>query len=434
MRVAILGYNTEGKSSYKYYAAQGADITICDQQTGLPGLPGGVSARLGGGYLDDLDEFDVLMRTAGLPPGKILEKNPAVAEKITTNVDEFLRVCPTPNVIGVTGTKGKGTTSTLIAKVLEAAGRTVFLGGNIGLPPLTFLDKLTADSWVVLELSSFQLTDLHRSPHIGVCLMVVPEHLNWHAGMTEYMESKSRLFARQTSDDLAVYFAGSETSREVAAAGAGHKFPYYKAPGAWVNGNLITMNGAALCTTNELKLLGRHNWQNVCAAVTVAWLAGVRDPEPIRRVLTMFSGLPHRLEKLRETGGITYYDDSFAATPDAAIVALQAVPGSKVVIVGGFDRGLPIDHLAKAFAEAAGLRHVLIIGASAGRLAEACRTAGFSNFTVAQAQAMPEIVAQARGLAKPGDAVVLSPGFASFDMFKNFEDRGEQFRAAVEAL
>ncbi len=438
MKVALLGYDIEGSASYEYYQKQGADITICDQKNDLPNLPKGVATRLGDGYLDGLAEFDVLVRTAGLPPSKILEKNRQnidnIVDKITTNVNEFLLACPTQNVIGITGTKGKGTTSTLITRILEAAGHTVFLGGNIGVPPLTFLDKLTADSWVVLELSSFQLTDLRRSPHLGVCLMVVPEHLNWHADMADYVEAKSQLFAHQSSEDVAVYYADSETSREIAAAGAGHKFPFYKSPGAWVNGNMITMNGAAICTTDELKLLGKHNWQNVCAAVTVGWLAGVRNPEPIRQVLTTFTGLPHRLEKLREVAGVTYYNDSFAATPDAAIAALQAIPGSKVAIVGGFDRGLPIDHLAKALAEAAELRHVLIIGVSAERLAEACRNAGFSGFTISQAQTMPEIVAQARDLAQTGDAVVLTPGFASFDMFKDFEDRGEQFRTVVKAL
>lgn len=433
MNVAILGYDTEGKTSYEYYKQLGAAITICDQKTELD-TPDGVPTQLGEHYLDNLDRFDVLVRTAGLPPRRILEKNPNVAGKITSNVNEFLRVCPTSNVIGVTGTKGKGTTSTLIAKMLEAAGRRVFLGGNIGVPPLSFLHDVTEDSWVVLELSSFQLIDLQRSPHIGVCLMVVPEHLNWHEDMDEYTGAKAHLFEWQSSDDIAIYFADNELSKEIAGAGAGHKLPFYRSPGAFVNGNMITMNGAALCTTDELKLLGAHNWQNVCAAVTAAWLAGVRNPEPLRQVLTTFTGLPHRLEKIRTLDGVTYYNDSFAATPDAAIAALKAIPGPKVMIMGGFDRMLPIDHLAKALANTQDLRTALFIGASAQRLAEACQAVGFTNFTIVDASTMPAIVAQARTVAQKDDAVVLSPGFASFDMFKNFEDRGEQYRAAVEAL
>jgi len=435
MNVAILGYDTEGKVSYEYYKKLGAEITICDQKTELD-VPAGVPTQLGEGYLDDLDRFDVLVRTAGLPPRLILEKNPGVANKITTNVNEFMRVCPTPNIIGVTGTKGKGTTSTLITKILEAAGRNVCLGGNIGVPPLSFLDKLTEDSWVVLELSSFQLMDLQRSPHIGVCLMVVPEHLNWHEDMDEYMGAKAHLFEWQSSDDIAVYFAENDTSKEIAGAGAGHKLPFYRSPGAFVNGNMITMNGAALCTTDELKLLGAHNWQNVCAAVTATWLAGVRDPEVIRGVLTSFSGLPHRIELLREVDGVRFYNDSFATGLHATEAAIEAVPGKQVVILGGFDRMLPLEHFGSfAVSHADTFRTLLLIGESADRLADTLRAAGFDNFTVDHdVHDMPAIVSRARSLAQKGDAVVLSPGFASFDMFKNFEDRGERYRAAVTAL
>jgi UDP-N-acetylmuramoylalanine--D-glutamate ligase len=184
MNVALLGYDTEGKISYEYYKALGADITICDRKTDLE-VPEGVATQLGGNYLDNLDRFDVLMRTAGMPPEVILEKNPTVGPKITTQVNEFLRACPTRNVIGITGTKGKGTTSTLTAKMLEAAGRDVHLGGNIGIPVFTFLDKLSTDSWAVVELSSFQLSTVNHSPHIAVCLMMAPEHLNWHKDMAD---------------------------------------------------------------------------------------------------------------------------------------------------------------------------------------------------------------------------------------------------------
>src|SRR5690606_15031786 len=152
---------------------------------------------------------------------KILEKNPGVADKITTNLDEFLKVCPTRNVIGVTGTKGKGTTSTLILKMLQASGKHAFLGGNYGIPAFSFLPELTADSWVVLELPSYMLYDITRSPHIGVCVMVVPEHLDWHGDAEDYFQSKSNLFARQTPDDIAIYYADNENSKRIASSGQG---------------------------------------------------------------------------------------------------------------------------------------------------------------------------------------------------------------------
>jgi UDP-N-acetylmuramoylalanine--D-glutamate ligase len=433
MHIALLGFDTEGRASYEYFAAKGDDITICDQNTAVE-VPTGATSVLGDNYLDNLDRFDLLVRTAGMKPELILEKNPEVAGKITTLLNVFLEVCPTKNVIGITGTKGKGTTSTLTANMLEAAGKTVRLGGNIGVPPLTFLADLDENSWVVLELSSFQLSDVAHSPHIGVCLMVVPEHLNWHPDMSNYTQAKSRLFMHQNSDDIAIYFADSPVSKEIAAAGAGQKLPYYAEPGAWVNGNMITIAGLEVCTTDELKLLGAHNWQNVCAAVTAVWQAGVRDIAAMRSVLTTFSGLEHRLEKVRELQGHTFYNDSFAATPEAAIAAAEAVPGNKVMIVGGFDRMLPIDHLAKALGENQDVRAALLVGTSAERLAQACQAAGLKKFTVSSAKDMPSIVHEAMQLAEGGDAVVLSPGFASFDMFKNFEDRGNQFKAAVEAL
>lgn len=430
MKVALLGYDVEGKASFEYYQKQGAEITICDQKADLE-LPEGVDAQLGEHYLDNLDRFDVLVRTAGLPPHVILGKNPGVAGKVTTLVNEFMRLCPTRNVIGVTGTKGKGTTSTLVAKMLEVAGKDVHLGGNIGLPPLTFLDKLTEDSWVVLELSSFQLIDFSQSPHIGVCLMVVPEHLNWHADMAEYIAAKSRLFEQQTSDDLAIYFNDNELSREIASAGAGRKLPYYRSPGAFINGNMITIDGAEICTTNELKLLGQHNWQNVCAALTAYWQAD-QNIDAARSVLTTFSGLPHRLEFVRELDGVKYYDDSFGTTPETAIVALQAFTQPKVVILGGSDKGASYDDLARTVV-ASNVRRALLIGDQARKIQAALELAGFTNFIPGGGN-MGKIVANARSVAQNGDVVLLSTGCASFGMFEDYKDRGDQFKRQVQAL
>jgi len=434
MKVAIVGFNTEGRASFEYYRDTGAEITICDQNDTIE-VPGGVASQLGSAYLQNLDQFDVIVRTAGMPRETILAENPDVAGKITSQVDEFLRVCPTQNVIGVTGTKGKGTTSTLTAKMLEAAGKKVFLGGNIGIPPLSFVGYVSADSWVVLELSSFQLSDITRSPHIGVCLMVVPEHLNWHHDMADYVLAKSHLFEYQTSDDIAIYYADSPTSIEIAEAGAGRKLPFYRSPGAWVNGNMVTIDGQEVCTTDELKLLGKHNWQNVCAAVTAVWQAGVHDIAAIRSVLTSFAGLEHRLEFVRELNGVQYYDDSFGTTPETAIVALQAFTQPKVVILGGSDKGAPYDELAQAVASS-NVRKVVLIGSEGTKLNDALGRAGFHEVSsvITGSDAMAQIVSTAREAAKTGDIVLLSTGCASFDMFHDYKDRGDQFKQAVLGL
>jgi UDP-N-acetylmuramoylalanine--D-glutamate ligase len=434
MKIAILGYNVEGRASYQYFAEQGGhELTICDQATSLE-IPDGAQAVLGDNYLDDLNRFDLLVRTAGLIPQLILNKNPDVGDKITTHLNEFMKQSPTRNIIGVTGTKGKGTTSTLITKMLEANGEHVFVGGNIGLPPLSFLKELTPESWVVLELSSFQLIDLKTSPHIGVCLMVVPEHLNWHADIVDYVQAKSQLFAHQSSEDIAIYFPQNALSTDIASESPGQKIPYFEPPGAIVSEGAIKIDGQHICNVDEIKLLGTHNFQNACAAVTTVWHASAvnQNVEAMRSVLTSFSGLEHRLEFVRELEGVQYYNDSFGTTPETAMVALQAFVQPKIIILGGSDKGASYDELARSIV-ANNVRAVLLIGDQADRIQAALEGAGFTAFNKG-GETMTEIVSTAHGVAQPGDVVLLSTACASFDMFKDYKDRGEQFKTAVKAL
>ncbi|MBC7708411.1 UDP-N-acetylmuramoyl-L-alanine--D-glutamate ligase [Polaromonas sp.] len=431
MNIAIAGFDTEGRSSYEYFLAQGHDLTVLDQNEELV-LPFGAVSVLGPSYLQDLDRFDLIVRTAGMPPRVLFEANPNLdPDKVTTQINEFFKVCPTPNTIGITGTKGKGTTSTLIANMLTAAGLDVHLAGNIGVPALDLLHKLTPDSWVVLELSSFQLIDCTASPNIGVCLMVVPEHLNWHATMEEYVTAKSQLFAHQTASDLAIYFNDNETSRAIAANGNGQKLPFYTEPGAMVADSKIVINDTVICQTSELKLLGAHNWQNVCAAITAVWQI-TQDVSAIRSVLTTFSGLEHRLEHVRTFNNVAYYDDSFGTTPETAIVAMEAFVQPKIVILGGSDKGAGYDDLARAVAEN-NVRQALLIGDQAPRIQAALERVGFTQF-MPGGDTMPAIVSAAREHAQPGDVVLLSTGCASFGMFQNYKDRGAQFKAAVQSL
>jgi UDP-N-acetylmuramoylalanine--D-glutamate ligase len=430
VKIAILGYDVEGRVSYDFFAARGHELAIRDQNPELA-VPDGVPSVLGDKYLDGLDGFDLLVRTPGLPPQLILSKNPGVAGKITTQLNEFLRVCPTRNIIGVTGTKGKGTTSTLITKMLEAAGKTVHLGGNIGLPPLAFLDELTAESWVILELSSFQLIDLKSSIRIAVCLMVAPEHLNWHDNLDDYTLAKSRLFEWQSSGDIAIYFAENKASKQIASSGQARKIPYYAPPGAIVDNDFISIDGQVICKTDELKLPGQHNWQNACAAVTAVWQI-TQDIDAIRSVLTTFTSLEHRLEFVRELDNVRYYNDSYGTTPETAIVAIQAFDEPKVVILGGSDKGASYDNLAQTVAESS-IRKVLLIGEQAARIKAALTAAGFTN-TMDGGKTIQEITATARVEARPGDVVLFSTACASFDMFRNYKERGKQFKLTVKAL
>lgn len=430
MQVAIVGYAHEGQSALHYWQSQGADITICDQNPNKE-IPAGVASQLGDGYLDNLDRFDLIVRTAGLKPAIILKKNPTVEPKITTVINEFIRVCPTKNIIGITGTKGKGTTCTLTAKMLEAAGKKVFLGGNIGLSPLEFLADITPDSWVVLELSSFQLTDLQYSPRIALCLMVVPEHLNWHADMEEYVEAKANLFAHQQPTDTAIYFADNPLSHTIASHSPGKKITYFAAPGAYVENGSIIIDNQEICKVDELQLLGEHNWQNACAAITAAWQA-VQTPDAFRNVLTTFTGLPHRLEFVRELDGVRYFDDSFGTTPETAIVAMQAFSDPKVVILGGASKNAIYDGLVQAVLNS-NVKHVITIGDTGPIIAHELQAVGFTNITPG-GTTMQEIVENARAVASPGDIVLLSTGCASFGLFSDYKDRGNQFKQVVTSL
>lgn len=431
MKVAILGYGQQGRAAYDYWQ-NGNDITICDKDEQLQ-APGGSHTQLGKTYLEGLERFDLIVRSPSVHPRDIVAANtPDIVGKVTTVTNEFFRVCPTKNIIGVTGTKGKGTTSTLIAKMLEAAGQRVHLGGNIGTPPLDLLkDNVQVDDWVVLELANFQLIDLRQAPPIAVCLMVSPEHLDWHSDSEEYFEAKTQLFRHQTKADTAIYYADNETAKRIATTSPGRKLPYMAPPGAVVQDGKVVISDQVICSVDELKLLGRHNWQNVCAAVTTVWQI-TQNVGAMRSVLTSFSGLEHRLELVRELGGVRYYNDSFGTTPETAIVAIQAFDKPKVLILGGSDKGATYDQLARTVA-GSNIRKVLLIGEQATRIKAALDGAGLTNI-VDGGKTIEDIVATAHAEARPGDVVILSPACASFDMFDNYKQRGEAFKQAVQAL
>ncbi|GAC1391491.1 MAG: UDP-N-acetylmuramoyl-L-alanine--D-glutamate ligase [Candidatus Saccharimonadales bacterium] len=438
MKIAILGYGSQGKSAYSYWNTHENQITICDSNTDL-NLPHDVDSQLGSDYLSNLDKFDLVVRTPILHPRDIIAANsnsPKILKKVTTVTNEFLRVCPTKNIIGVTGTKGKGTTSTLITRILENSGFTVHLGGNIGIPPLNMLeDSIKKDDWVVLELANFQLIDLKISPPIAVCLMVEPEHLDWHEDMAEYIETKQQLFKRQNPKDIAIYYGKNAVSQQIASASAARKkIPYLMSPGAFVENNNVVIDGNIICPTHELKLIGKHNWQNICAAITTTWQI-THDISALKQTLLSFSGLPFRLELRRELDGVKYYNDSFASGPPATIAALESIVDKKILLIGGYDRGLELTELVnkiKSYGD--NIRKVILYGASAKRVGTEFHLINYDNFEIMSEQTIEPIVRRAQSIATKGDAVLFSPSFASFDMFNNFEDRGEKYNEAVESL
>lgn len=437
MKVAILGFGSQGKSAYEYWNNGNNDITVCDASEDIS-LPDDVKTALGDGYLAGLAEYDIIVRSPGIHPHDITQANPEtpdILERVTSVTNEFFKVCPSRNIIGVTGTKGKGTTSSLIAKMLEVAGKKVHLGGNIGIPPLNMLNNpIQSGDWVVLELANFQLIDLKQSPPIAVCLMVEPEHLNWHDGIDEYLDAKRQLFRRQAENDIAIYYAENNYSVSIAQASSANLIPYMAAPGAEVVDNHIVIGSQKICATSDIKLLGKHNWQNVCAAVTAVWQVS-HDADALKTAISSFVGLPHRLEFVREIDGVRYFNDSFASAPGAAIAAMDAINGNKIMIIGGYDRGLGLDELARSIMiHKEQLRRVVLMGESAHKLETELKAHGFSNYDIVVSQQLKDVVERAKSVARQGDSIVFSPGFASFDMFKNFEDRGLQFKEVVNSL
>lgn len=435
MKIAIAGYGVEGRSNLAYFRRRfpDADYIIADQQP-VADPPAGVTVRTGPEvFARQLGDADMVVRTAGLPPRAIVTSG-----TVWSASNEFFATCPAP-IIGVTGSKGKGTTCSLIAAILRAAGRTVHLVGNIGLPGLDVLPQITPDDVVVYELSSFQLWDLQRSPQVAVVLMVEPEHLDVHRDLDEYLTAKVQIVRHQTAQDSLIYHPSNPyTARIVAGARArACRYGVAEDGAVYIHMNKFFVQGRAICDTAALRLPGRHNLDNACAAMSAVYALDPTVPDQaVAEGLASFSGLPHRLKFVDEVRGVRFYDDSIATTPGSASAALRAFRQPTLLILGGHDKGADYSDLARDLARADHLRGVVLIGHNAPRLAAALAQAGLPDNKLTQTglAPMPAIVQAANTMARPGDVVILSPAAASFGMFDNYVDRGQQFVRAVQAL
>lgn len=427
MRIAIAGYGIEGKSSYEYFLNQGNDVRILDQRTEINNLPAGAKAILGDDSLTNLDTFDVVIRTPSIPPQQL--KN---AKKIWSATNEFFAKCPAP-IIGVTGTKGKGTTCSLIAAILRRGGKTVHVVGNIGLPALDVLKDISEDDIVVYESSSFQLWDLEKSPHIAVVLMVEPDHLDVHASFDEYTKAKQNIVRFQKEGDMTIFNSANVYAATIAAASPAIKVPVQSENSAHVRDGYFWYGTQKICPVDSLKLPGIHNQDNACAAIAAAW-PFVKESEAIRQGLGDFEGLPHRLKFIRTLNDISYYDDSIATTVGSAIAAIKAFTQPKIVILGGSSKGVINFEDVASTAAATNVKTALVIGAQAAKIQEVLEKHGVKNENLGTEVTMKDIVQRASELAEPGDVVILSPACASFGMFTGYADRGDQFVSAVNEL
>ena len=451
-RVTIVGLG-KGRATAgiaRFLVANGAHVTIADPKRRAD-LSEGL-ARLGdtpvelvlGPSSDDaaLADPDFVFINQGVRPrSATVQRALQRGIPVLTEMGLFFRLCPAP-IVGVTGTKGKSTTFTLIGRILDKGPARVVAGGNIGISIIDVLPTIGPDDVVLLELSSFQLDTLGHSPHIAVITNVLEDHLDHHGTRDAYIAAKRNILAWQGPRDVAVLNLDDPTTVALhtgAASGVrGYSLTLRPKRGAYCDeqGLMALVDGATrvpLMAASELRLPGRHNVANALAAAIVGQLHGIA-PDAIADALRTFGGLPHRLETVVEADGVLYVNDSQGTTPYATIVALTAHGRPAVVILGGVSKGADWTELARAVVRDA--RAAVLIGQSADELAAALDRAGAARkpLTVERASTLPEAVQKARALAQRGDVVLLSPAASSFDMFSSYEERGEVFRAAAREL
>ena len=411
-RALVLGLARSGEAAALALARRGVQVVGVDRREDIDSgrlREEGVEVVLGADDPELLDGVDLLVKSPGVPPAAPLAA--AARERgvtVWSEVELGFRLLANP-ILGVTGTNGKTTTSELLGNIFRAAGRDVAVAGNVG-RPLTGLDGALGDgAWIVCELSSFQLEDVDTfRPHIAVLLNLAPDHLDRHETFEDYRAAKLRIFENQTADDVAVVPRG-----------------FGPIPGE-AKRIEFSLEDELLA---DPAIPGEHNRENAAAATVAARAAGIPD-DAIAAGLSSFAGVPHRLELIREVGGVRFVNDSKATNPEAAERALSAYPPGIRLILGGSRKGIPFERLAKR-AAASGVAQAYLIGDSADEIAEVLAAEGV-RFTYSRD--LPTAVQDAFRDADPGEVVLLSPACASYDQFRDFEERGERFRELVDAL
>jgi UDP-N-acetylmuramoylalanine--D-glutamate ligase len=415
MTALVVGAARSGVALAIHLTREGHKVRVVDRkpakdlESAIALMPSSVELKLGGYDASVLDGVDVVYASPGVPwDSELLNQARAKGIPVSSEIDLFLKACP-GTVVGITGTNGKTTTTALTGAVLSAGHRPVIVGGNIGDTVLDRIDEITPEHWVVLELSSFQLESVERPHlHVGVILNITPDHLDRHGTLDRYVDLKAR----------AIEFAGPEDF-------------------AILNGRDQIVRGLASRTKAKvvffdehqpippMPLPGRHNMENALAAAAVGRIAGLSD-DAINNAIRTFKGVEHRLELVGEWAGVRWFNDSKATNPDASRVALSAFPGAPVVLIaGGYGGGFDLrDWVADVIANT---EAVVLIGASADELAKDLE----AHRKVVRAESLEDAVSQAAHLARSGGVVLLSPAYKSFDMFKDFEDRGNQFKDLV---
>ena len=450
-KVAFIGAGVSHKRCIEQFVELGAQVTLCDQKKSIEDFGDyadtlrrlNVALSLGEHYTDGFAGQDIIMRTPGYEYFKPeLQAAKAAGAMVTSEVELFFEFCPC-EIVAVTGSDGKTTTTTLISKMFEAAGRKVFLGGNIGAALLPQLADVTPDAVAVVELSSFQLISMRRSPKVAVVTNVTPNHLDHHKDMQEYIDAKRNILLWQVPPCRAVLGYENDITRAMQSDCKGEQVWFTRLHetdrGAFLRASDDTLcyaeNGVVtpVLPRAEIKLRGLHNVENLLAAIAAVW--GRVPVEAMRQVGSTFTGVEHRIEPVRVLDGVTYYNASIGPRPPRTIAGLRSFNQKLILIAGGYDKHIPYEPLAPEV-----IRHVktlILMGATGPRIEKVVREHpdfAASGLVIEHADNMQHAVELARAAAHPGDEIILSPASASFDLYPNFEVRGREFKKIVNEL
>lgn len=446
--IAVIGMGVSNTPLIRTFLRADLRVTVCDKSprerveelaSELESL--GAKLQLGPGYLAKIHKADVIFRTPGLSPNTPELRNAVQGGSIlTSEMELFFQLCPC-KIIGVTGSDGKTTTTTLISEFLKEAGRNVYLGGNIGRPLLPDVDGMTSDDVAVVELSSFQLMSMDRSPNVAVFTNLSPNHLDYHHTMEEYTEAKLNIFCHQSPQDRAVFNYDNDITRSLAKTAVGRTMLFsrkqrleegvYLRDGAiWLTND---MGSREVLRLDDIHIPGVHNIENYMAAI--AAVDGIVPDKCVRSVARRFTGVEHRIELVRELDGVKYYNDSIGTSPTRTMACLDSFPQKLILIAGGYDKGVPFTQLGVEIVRQ--VKALILTGDTAPAIKKAVEEAeGYteSGLKLIETEDLSAAVTAARNIAQAGDVVVLSPACAAFDRFKNFMERGKVFKQLVNEL
>ena len=438
-KIAVLGLGVSNRPLVRLLLEYGCDVTGCDKtprekldQEVLDLEALGCKLSLGETYLDGV-EADVLFRTPGMHP-----MNPAICAlrdrgaQVTSEMEVFFEVCPC-HTIAVTGSDGKTTTTTLISEMLKAAGKTVWLGGNIGTPLLPLVRDMKEEDFAVVELSSFQLMDMERSPQRALITNLAPNHLDIHKDMDEYVQAKKNIFRFQDQNGLLILNADNDYTSRFRGNGRTEFFSRQGKAHVCIENGVICRDGEQVLPVEDILIPGVHNVENYMGAI--AMVEGLVPDEVIRKVAKTFGGVEHRIELVRIKDGVRFYNDSIASSPSRTIAGLRSFKEKVILIAGGYDKHIPYDVLGPEIC--AHVKKLYLGGATGPKIraaVENCPAYDPSTLEIHDCGTFDPAVRAAAASAEPGDVVLMSPASAAFDQFKNFMVRGEHYKKLVKEL